>query len=406
MPRMQFSLRAMLLLMGIVGVALAVFRWPWQETRFSDAKSITTEYRRGWNGKAVKHGVQVETTTSNRALSTQAWYSDDELQRRCSLLNGTVVEDAYYRDGKAHGPYKSIRPRGNVRGQYLQGKKIGRWHEERRQVLRSDEWQNDQLHGRRTWTTPAGRLLQSAEYEAGRLIRWNGQPADAELRRLVTSSVTDMDLQRWLLDMFSRRDECTVMVLGGELLFAFGNVDLNPVLRFNSPYPANRRPAPGPLASEALLAHTLDRSLTLVYRFERFVEVRITPEELDWQDRTGLNSIRFEAGSSEEQYWLARGVVSPFFLHHKDGPLAGLLYAENGYQLQVDTTAVEGMHSSAVEGPNQRLWGRRTRRAIVGQYLDRCGFYCELRGSVLIIKPHPETVRRHDRAKAFRAGAH
>ncbi len=403
--KLQFSLRGLLLLMAIVGAALAFYRWPWKETKVNGVETIATEYRRNWNGKAVKHGVQVKTTTLNPVSSTQAWYSDDELRRRCSLLNGVVVNDTYYRDGKAHGPYLAIHGSRVVRGQYHQGKKVGSWQQSHRQVLQNQKWRNDQLHGRRTWTTPEGRLLHSAEYEAGRLIRWNGQPADAELRRLVTSSVTDADLQRWLLEMFSRRDECTVMVLGGELLFAFGNVDLNPVLRFNSPYPAGRRPVPGPLASENLLEHTLDRSLTLVYRFERFEEVQIIPQELDWQDRTGLNSIRLEAGSSEEQYWLGRGVVSPFFAHHKDGPLKGLLYAENGYQLQVDTTAVEGMHSSLVPSPNQPLWHRRTRRAIVGQYLDQCGFYCEMRGNVLVIKPHPETVRRHDGAKPFRTGA-
>lgn len=31
------------------------------------------------------------------------------------------------------------------------------------------------------------------------------------------------------------------------------------------------------------------------------------------------------------------------------------------------------------------------RRDLLGQHLDRAGYYCELKGNTLVIKPHPGT---------------
>lgn len=33
MPRLQFSLRALMLTMAVVGAAIVVYRWPWTETK-------------------------------------------------------------------------------------------------------------------------------------------------------------------------------------------------------------------------------------------------------------------------------------------------------------------------------------------------------------------------------------
>src|SRR5262245_61829315 len=61
--RLQFSLRALLLVMFLFGVGLTWYRWPWVVTRTLPSHSIfeakqTTTYRRGWNGAALKHGLQ------------------------------------------------------------------------------------------------------------------------------------------------------------------------------------------------------------------------------------------------------------------------------------------------------------------------------------------------------------
>ena len=72
MPRLQFSLRALLLLMAIVGAAIVVYRWPWTETEVEYSGTRVTTFRRGWNGKAVRHGERRHT--DSHQIVDEEWY--------------------------------------------------------------------------------------------------------------------------------------------------------------------------------------------------------------------------------------------------------------------------------------------------------------------------------------------
>lgn len=89
--RLQISLRMLLLVMAAVGVLLAVFRWPWEETRQmvralddDTAFETRTTYRRGWTGKPIRHGVE-------------------QLYR-----NSKLIEEANYHDGLPHGRFRRL----------------------------------------------------------------------------------------------------------------------------------------------------------------------------------------------------------------------------------------------------------------------------------------------------------
>lgn len=57
--RWQFSLRMLLILMAVGGVALTIFRWPWEETNVSPGGVVVAKrFRRGWNGIPLQHGLQ------------------------------------------------------------------------------------------------------------------------------------------------------------------------------------------------------------------------------------------------------------------------------------------------------------------------------------------------------------
>lgn len=145
MFRLQFSLRAMLLLTALVGVAVVVYRWPWKEMNVSGFETITTEYRRGWNGKPVKNGLQITESLPYSDFKTKRWYVDDELRRE--LVTRLETTDAYYHDQKLHGPYFLRSEKYSTRGQHLAGEKDGRWKTTYADVVVEDEWKAGQLHG-------------------------------------------------------------------------------------------------------------------------------------------------------------------------------------------------------------------------------------------------------------------
>src|SRR6478735_5815076 len=104
--RWQFSLRALLLIMAVVCVALTVYRWPWVEITqqspdpipgndpFGDVSSPRTQYlttyRRDWRGRPVKHGL------------SQYRYND------------VLVDESHYYDGELHGTQQSFDEEGKL----------------------------------------------------------------------------------------------------------------------------------------------------------------------------------------------------------------------------------------------------------------------------------------------------
>lgn len=383
--KLQFSLRALLLLMALGGAAMVSYRWPWKETQVSGDEMISTEYRRGWNGKPVKHGLQVTRSLRDSDFTTQKWFVDDELLR--SLEKGVEFTDAYYRDQKLHGPYSRKSEKYSTHGQHRAGKKVGRWKTIYADVMQEDEWQAGKLHGHKTWTTPQGRLLQSADFEDDRLVRWNGQPAAAEFQRWLIAAMPASESRQQLLETLSSRDDITMVLSHGNLRFYRDLPHSHPLFHVDARDPLVIRNLPGRLLGETMLEELLKASLVLTYRFERFKELPSTPEHLDWKDRTGVYEIRFEPGSKEEEFWLGRGVIDASFAKRTRSRLKGMLYARREIQIPFDTTAIDAFEPAREPSINE-YDPPRTRRDLVGHYLDQHGYFCELRGSTLVFKPH------------------
>jgi hypothetical protein len=88
MPRLQFSLRALLLLMAVVGAGIVVYRWPWTETNDQADVKVETTYHRGWNGKPVEHGLAVMTYPDRPDFRVEKWYDEGDLRRKRAISRG------------------------------------------------------------------------------------------------------------------------------------------------------------------------------------------------------------------------------------------------------------------------------------------------------------------------------
>ncbi|WP_254507492.1 toxin-antitoxin system YwqK family antitoxin [Anatilimnocola floriformis] len=231
---MQFSLRALLVLMTCIGIGLTVYRWPWVETResrlpdiellaqgrflFSDEAwrcdsidimilpyigeenhRLTTTLRRSWNGRPLRHGVAECWRLDNGdspCLFVRREYFDDELNRVAHFDDqGEVVHAEQHLDGKLHGAYLQRHSSVTVQGTYDRGLRVGVWKERRihrngigqtTEVEFTSSFDRGVFQGTWSWKLANGGVLQTAKYEAGRLIEWNGKPIRQALEELIT----------------------------------------------------------------------------------------------------------------------------------------------------------------------------------------------------------------------------
>src|SRR5687768_12125711 len=127
--RLQFSLRAILVLMALVGVALTIYRWPWVETKEIDDPvdgrvTQSTTYRRGWRGKTNKYGLRTSifrgpsrSQRGHTKLRYEEWFSDDELRWWAIYdAQGELLAKHHYRNEKLNGP--AYENSGKFVGQY------------------------------------------------------------------------------------------------------------------------------------------------------------------------------------------------------------------------------------------------------------------------------------------------
>src|SRR5689334_1095683 len=77
--RPHFTLRMLLLFMLLLAVGLAIFRWPWVEITEQPNGVRTAQFRRGWNGRPLKHGPE-RIVTSAKRLSSEAFYDEGALR--------------------------------------------------------------------------------------------------------------------------------------------------------------------------------------------------------------------------------------------------------------------------------------------------------------------------------------
>ena len=394
MPRLQFSIRALLLLMAVVGVAIVVYRWPWTVTAESPMVTTTTQYRRGWHGRKLKHGLETRVYFDN--LCVECWFDDGELRRERTVFGDGMIIDKSVRDGVEEGPFFMSQRGEKTRGQYHLGKKVGTWQRAMMNVACSETWVNGKLDGPCQWTAPDREVIQTAEYEGGRLIRWNGQPVPEAVSAWIAANIPNPELREQLLNPVGRHmtsaDASVRLHYGQTLYFVAGPKHQLDVQWDHDDQPVHEPPLNQPIA-ESILELALMHDRTFAYRFGVFSLVPITPQQLAWRDRTGVADIRFEPGSAEEKFWLEPTAFDPW---QHDQPAARLneMFAQDDSPIEIDTTAIDNL-----EKPYDGLTGStlpslpRIRRDLIGLHLDREGYYCELQDSKLVIKPHADSKR-------------
>lgn len=353
--RLQFSLRALMVLMAVLGIAITIFRWPWQATKqeswmqssllrsadgpgndsivresnrwqskwwppfsgkFSanrvDEYRVTTTYRRGWTGKPQRHGLQEYWRVAEKrvpVLVMQKHYVDDELRRLIHYddESGKIVHSEGRLNGVPHGKYLHRGFRESEEGVYWMGKRTGIWQSEyntsyfndRERISLQSAYRDGLLHGEWSWKrTTDSRNLQTARFEAGRLVELNGMPKRAAIQKLLELCAISEELRTKLQQSsaivnvsaestFTIRT-CHVQIGGQSTGFAIHtraqstydprdlvlDVDpLNPHLEYE--FPADEPPL------ESLLEDALAHSQTLMIRSGKLFLVRISATDLD-----------------------------------------------------------------------------------------------------------------------------
>ncbi|WP_254507491.1 hypothetical protein [Anatilimnocola floriformis] len=260
--------------MTCIGIGLTVYRWPWVETTaandpmlrsvilsrfefiggawqaeslpsFSRPRSGTasgyriTTYRRGWTGKPLRHGPSECWRSADTGPEWLVWrqeFIDDELICQfCYDEEGILTHSEHFQGGVLHGPYLDRNVLRTVKGNYVRGQCDGTWEEIQEHAIIDDlvfyvyvtrSFRDGVFHGDWVWKTSPDGVLQSAKYDSGRLVEWNGKPLrqameelitpcelrDEKMRELLLSPASDARFQRTTTDFWT--DEC---VIGGQL---------------------------------------------------------------------------------------------------------------------------------------------------------------------------------------------
>jgi hypothetical protein len=249
--RWQFSLRAVLVVMAVLGVVIVILRRPWVETKDESwipsallygadgpgtdsnvrksnrwqnqwqpcagrvSKSsvnnyrVTTMYRRGWNGKPQRHGWQEYWRLAERrmpALVMQKHYVDDDLRRliHYDTDSGQIIHSEGRLNGVPHGNYKHVGFHETEQGEYHQGKRVGAWESiystsyfnNRERITRQSSYRDGLLHGQWTWNRVGdSENLQTARFEAGRLVECNSVPKQAAIQQLLERCTLTKELR-------------------------------------------------------------------------------------------------------------------------------------------------------------------------------------------------------------------
>lgn len=386
--RWQFSLRALLLFTLVVGVAITVYRWPWEEeTDASRVSRIKTRYHRGWNGAPVKHGLEVERMANHSLVWRRRW-DEGDLRSEQILEAGVITSERTYHKGQLNGAFWAQGGESRATGEYRDGKRHGKWTYENAEHVVNEHWLNGMRHGSRIWTASDGRVLQQAKYERGRLVQWNGRPAATELRRWLEAEVTDTEL-RQILSMTVRHRSETQQRLHQyrELVYSAGQPARHFGVYWDTSYPESESDPTGNSVGEAILEDALHNSHTLAYRFGILHVIPITAAALDWQDRTGVYDVQFEPSSEQEKFWHEKVAANPFLLDRPAERFQALLYSETEHIIEIDVSAIATPHENVVGGSLPPGFPR-IRRDVLGQHLNLEGCYCQQRGNLLVIKRH------------------
>ena len=389
----QYSLRGLLLAMVFIGLGLVAFRWPWVEREvFTDPLGYSEvqirTFRRDWNGGRLRHGL-------TKFGPLEEFYVDDgKIWEARYTAEGQLKSKLHYSNGLLHGPFFDLA--GGLEGQYDHGQRTGRWLVtttfEQEKVVSEQWYEAGQPHGDWSWKS-GDRRLQSATFEHGRLLTWNGQPLAAELDRVLAYKQVDADTRAALASPVEQVDFDNWSCHGGA---AFEWPMRNGSHRLLLQVPmCSDSCQQGTMAREwqdpqqpvcaAFLERALIASRTLDYRFGVICFVPIASSELTWQDRSGVSQIQFERGSREEAAWLEPVRPSAGLPSDVRGHLEQLFA---GTPIRVDVVAdrLPPPRPSGAPGNREPLV-RRSRKDVLGMFLASRGWSCQQRGSKLEIVP-------------------
>jgi len=388
--RLQFSLRWLLLLMFGVGIALVIYRWPWEEEHDPPGPERTvTRYHRGWNGKPVKHGWEVEY---GEPFTTKRWFDEGDLRLTQNFEGDKLFAESAYRNGKLNGSHFGIGSESSARGNYRNDKQHGPWRYEFADTICDELWQNGQRHGLRTWKTKSGRVLQTAHYEDDRLVEWNGKPVAEELQRWLNGNVPDVKMRELMQMPVTDTDYPQGLTLHYcEVLHFMGDPTEHLVVQWDEIRPNTEFSWNGRPVGENIVEHALENSRTLAFRYGLINVVPISAAELDWQDRTGVYDVHFAADSPQAKEWMSDAVAHPFREGYPAEILRILFHPETKRLIEIDTTAIDDLESPYT-GPEGSTLPNvpRPLRDLIGQHLDRFGYYVEQRENTLIFKPYAD----------------
>jgi hypothetical protein len=437
--RWQFSLRALLLVMAVAGGALAIYRWPWEEAiertyqipvPNSEAKQTVTEivqrvtYHRDWRGRPVKHGRTL--LFSDNVLYQEEHYYEGILHGLKRAINraGQTTEEKHYRDGKLHGPYRSGDGTTWIwHGTFVNNQWHGEWsglckpnsypqpftlriagdgsaqfpwqHFSPNPLAVQSNWRHGVRHGSWTWRTLDGKLVHTAEYDRGDLVRWNGEPVVEQFSKWFAEAAGQAPLLLAELTNASTAEWRNWSNYGNKhLCFRFGDGDqlvihLDGIARkeLQLPTESNGHFVP------ALCEIAARNQLRFDYRYGALWLIPHSSAAEPFVDRTGVLQINFAENSRHKRDWdepimvtSCQGDVDQCVEHLlaqttlKYEPLA------RRNRAAVQSPVFEERLTLGLRAIDAHLFKRRRRDALA-YVLFVTGCRCELRGDTLHILP-------------------
>jgi hypothetical protein len=391
--RLQFSLRTLLASITLVALGLTVYRWPWHvETLKNDPQGlrppsiVITPWRRAWNGKPEKHGTQHELDLPNH-WGTETLLSNGDLIHEWAYLDGHCVRSHHFVSSNRSVARKIPTTR-EVRGV----RRLTSQHGDET-VTQICPWRNYERHGLSTWTSSQGTTLQTAEFERGRIVKWNGRPIGEAIEEWLAESVRDAALHPPLLAQFTSSESYMhwAQNYNGQLWW---KASQTPVLVH---YGSRDENMPGPTrwapryrhrsVIEVILEMALGESGTLDYRYGTLCVVPICSRELAWRDPTNYTAVKFPAGSQAAEDWLATVPSGSLY----KWPARELREVFQNTAITIDTSAIDEF-DVPLTAPLDRSRPDcpRLRRDLFGHILYDAGYRCEQRGETILILPQKE----------------
>jgi len=371
-----------------------------------------TTYRRGWNGEPERHGVQRYWKEDGTLVAEVQFFEGEQRQVNRLDPSGEIMESSSFEDGVLQGPYFCrIGPR-TWQGAFHQGKRAGQWQftfRDGNEVTRSRQPLADGVpNGEWTWLAADDQVLQSARFDRGKLVLWNGRPVQEELQRWCEARRVDPTMREALFTLPQTQSSP-----GADLYWQFAHFSHDPAtlpLKFNehdmllvhSPRMErsyefldrlDKSPTAGKSIGEEIVEELLRTSRTFDFRFGVLCVVPICSSEVYWRDRTGVSRVQFPKGSWQDQSWnkflkVRENHHVPEDLHLGVARQLNQLFAPTA--IEMDTSELTTKSLADIRNIGSLCIG--TPRDILGLFLASNNWSCEQRGNVLVLHPWPAEI--------------